>query len=497
MTRMRRPKARFLGGRRPRRRSGAARGAGAVRAPAGRRGDAAVAVSRPSGRPRLLRPARAAARRSDGRRGAGQPVRARGVRRGALELESQGFEVTVRRSRVRPGRRLSRRRRRAARRAPPGGVRAIPPIAGIVCARGGYGSVQILPLLDAGAHRGLAQGVRRLQRHHGAAHLAAAALRPRQLPRPDAGRPLRRSRPATIATRSCGPCRSPSRWARWCRPASRSGATGEAVGRARRRHLTQLAASLGTPYAFDPPPGCVLFFDEVNERPYRLDRMLTQLVQAGIIGRAAAIVFNELPGCDEPGGEVRGARRRPPRARRLRRPDARGLPVGAHAGRDDDAAVRRPRHGRRARPRRRSSSRKPPSAGDPGGRRARVQSHSFHRDLRHGHGDGRGDAEGARLGRARLRPGGLSADEHVPARAGHRAARRLPRRAHHRRTSTSSASATPSRAATPSSRRCSTARSATARCPSWCASSSCGRRGRSWSPARTARRRRRRWSAGC
>ena len=27
--------------------------------------------------------------------------------------------------------------------------------------------------------------------------------------------------------------------------------------------LTQLAGSLGTPYAFDPPPGCVLFLDEV------------------------------------------------------------------------------------------------------------------------------------------------------------------------------------------------------------------------------------------
>jgi muramoyltetrapeptide carboxypeptidase len=66
--------------------------------------------------------------------------------------------------------------------------------------------------------------------------------------------------------------------------------------------LTQLCASLGTPYAFAPPPGYVLLVDEVNERPYRLDRMMTQLTLAGLLGRAAAIVFNELPGCDEPGG---------------------------------------------------------------------------------------------------------------------------------------------------------------------------------------------------
>jgi muramoyltetrapeptide carboxypeptidase len=46
----------------------------------------------------------------------------------------------------------------------------------------------------------------------------------------------------------------------------------------------------------------VLLADEVNERPYRLHRMMTQLSLAGVLQRAAAIVFNELPGCDEPGG---------------------------------------------------------------------------------------------------------------------------------------------------------------------------------------------------
>ncbi len=66
--------------------------------------------------------------------------------------------------------------------------------------------------------------------------------------------------------------------------------------------LTQLVASLGTPYAFDPPAGHILFLDEVGERPYRLDRMLTQLKFAGILARAAAVVCNELPQCDEPGG---------------------------------------------------------------------------------------------------------------------------------------------------------------------------------------------------
>jgi len=66
--------------------------------------------------------------------------------------------------------------------------------------------------------------------------------------------------------------------------------------------LTQLVSSLGTPFAFDPPAGHVLLVDEVGERPYRLDRMMTQLAFSGVLERASAIVFNQLPGCDEPGG---------------------------------------------------------------------------------------------------------------------------------------------------------------------------------------------------
>jgi len=68
--------------------------------------------------------------------------------------------------------------------------------------------------------------------------------------------------------------------------------------------ITQLVASLGTPFAFDPPNHCVLFLEDVNERPYRIDRMLTQLCLSGVLGRAAALVFGEMRGCDEPDGSM-------------------------------------------------------------------------------------------------------------------------------------------------------------------------------------------------
>jgi muramoyltetrapeptide carboxypeptidase len=67
--------------------------------------------------------------------------------------------------------------------------------------------------------------------------------------------------------------------------------------------LTQLMASMGTPWEFDPPQGSVLFLEDIGERPYRIHRMLTQMAQAGLFVHARAIVFGEFPGCDEPGGD--------------------------------------------------------------------------------------------------------------------------------------------------------------------------------------------------
>lgn len=76
--------------------------------------------------------------------------------------------------------------------------------------------------------------------------------------------------------------------------------TGEASGVLYGGTLSQLISSLGTPFAFNPPRGSILFLEEVGERPYRIDRMLTQLRLSGIIERAAGLVLGQLPGCDEP-----------------------------------------------------------------------------------------------------------------------------------------------------------------------------------------------------
>jgi muramoyltetrapeptide carboxypeptidase len=83
---------------------------------------------------------------------------------------------------------------------------------------------------------------------------------------------------------------------------------GEASGPLFGGTLTQLLASFRTPFEFKPPSGHVLVVDEVGERPYRLHRMLTQYRLSGLLALSCAVVFGQLPGCDEPTSGGPGAR---------------------------------------------------------------------------------------------------------------------------------------------------------------------------------------------
>jgi muramoyltetrapeptide carboxypeptidase len=62
--------------------------------------------------------------------------------------------------------------------------------------------------------------------------------------------------------------------------------------------LSILVSALGTPFAVNTE-GAVLFIEDVGERPYRIDRMLTQLKQAGKLEHLTGVIFGEMPGCCE------------------------------------------------------------------------------------------------------------------------------------------------------------------------------------------------------
>ena len=174
-----------------------------------------------------------------------------------------------------------------------------PSIAGIITARGGYGSVHLLPLLSANEARqarkvflgysDITSLLVYLTTHcglvsfHGPMLATNFGLGQTGYDRETLLGCLMRTKPfGEIECRGLETIHK-----------------GEAVGMLLGGTLSQLVSSLGTPFAFTPSTGYVLFIDEIGEKPYRLDRMLTQLRQSGAIARASAVVFGELLKCDD------------------------------------------------------------------------------------------------------------------------------------------------------------------------------------------------------
>ena len=61
-------------------------------------------------------------------------------------------------------------------------------------------------------------------------------------------------------------------------------------------NLSLVAALAGTPWQFDLR-GAVLMLEDVNEAPYRVDRMLTTLRASGALRGVGAVVLGEFAGC--------------------------------------------------------------------------------------------------------------------------------------------------------------------------------------------------------
>ncbi len=60
--------------------------------------------------------------------------------------------------------------------------------------------------------------------------------------------------------------------------------------------LSLLVASLGTPYEIRTE-GTILFIEDVNAKPYQIDRMLMQLILAGKLEGVGGLIFGEMLNC--------------------------------------------------------------------------------------------------------------------------------------------------------------------------------------------------------
>ena len=73
--------------------------------------------------------------------------------------------------------------------------------------------------------------------------------------------------------------------------------SGKAQGKLLGGNLTVLTSLLGTPYLPDFS-GAVLFLEDIDEAPYRIDRMLVQLKLAGVLEQLSGFVWGHCTRCD-------------------------------------------------------------------------------------------------------------------------------------------------------------------------------------------------------
>ena len=174
-----------------------------------------------------------------------------------------------------------------------------PDVDGVLCARGGYGCLRILDLLDWDAMGQAGPTVFAGSSdvtaiHHGLnARLGVATLFSPMIASvaftqdPVAAEKLRRALfdpapPAPITTPDAGPL-----------------VGGKASGVTFGGNASLLAAVLGSTHAAPPPPGAILLLEDVTEEPYRLDRIITQLARAGWFDRVAGIALGSWTQCGE------------------------------------------------------------------------------------------------------------------------------------------------------------------------------------------------------
>ncbi len=79
-------------------------------------------------------------------------------------------------------------------------------------------------------------------------------------------------------------------------------AKGKAKGRLIGGNLTLITSLMGTPYDIDMDKKLV-FLEDIGEKPYRIDRMLTQMLLAGKFDKARGVILGIFRGCEMKEGD--------------------------------------------------------------------------------------------------------------------------------------------------------------------------------------------------
>lgn len=172
-----------------------------------------------------------------------------------------------------------------------------PDIKAIFCARGGYGVARLLPAFDlelARRHPKPLVGFSDITVLHLALQRAGVISFWGPMPCTSLGWSAFAARSLKHALMSEVPAgRVP--FAAGRRPMTLR--RGVAQGRLTGGTLSLLTSSLGTPYEVDTR-GRILFLEDVDEEPYRVDRMLTQLAAAGKLSDVAGVALGSFTGTE-------------------------------------------------------------------------------------------------------------------------------------------------------------------------------------------------------
>jgi muramoyltetrapeptide carboxypeptidase len=174
-------------------------------------------------------------------------------------------------------------------------------VAGVVCARGGAGLLQLLPQLDLErllAHPKVLLGYSDVTPLHAALNARGLVTFHGPMVASDfaeAGRVHRESLLAAVMGEGQRYASAPGELS----PLHAGIGEGVLLGGC----LSLLSAQAGTPWALRPWADTLLFIEDVNERPYRVDRMLWQLRASGAFEHVRGIVLGEMAGC-EAGADV-------------------------------------------------------------------------------------------------------------------------------------------------------------------------------------------------
>ncbi len=79
--------------------------------------------------------------------------------------------------------------------------------------------------------------------------------------------------------------------------------SGKARGKLIGGNLTLLAAMAGTPFALKNLKGKILFIEDIEEQPYRIDAMLTQLMRNLDLNQCAGLALGIFAGCNPKGND--------------------------------------------------------------------------------------------------------------------------------------------------------------------------------------------------